>query len=243
MNTWNGFICESFTFEEKQAYVVLPNINTNGVLALKTEYWDAFPNAIEIPLLNAGFKLCYIENNNRWGITEDLERKARFVRFVQEKYKLKDKCVPIGMSCGGLIAIKFAAAYPELVSCMYLDAPVLNYMSCPCGFGIGNSLNVDYSEILNALSLDSISELIAYRDMPLDKIPKLVEERIPAVIVAGDSDLVVPFVENGVFLKRAYEAAEIDIEVYMKPGCEHHPHGLDDPTAPLQFILRKAVYH
>ncbi len=238
MNIWNGFICESFIFEEKQAYIVLPNEKQNGQLALKTEYWDAFPEAIEIPLLKQGFTLCYIQNNNRWGTTEDLERKARFVRFVIEKYSLQGKCIPVGMSCGGLFAMKFAAAYPELVSCLYLDAPVVNYMSCPCGFGIGRPLNEDNSEILNALSLENLSELLAYRDMPLDKIPQLVQERIPAVIVAGDSDVVVPFVENGIFVQRALENAGIDVEVYIKPGCDHHPHGLDNPEPVVEFILQ-----
>ncbi len=198
----------------------------------------AFPNAIEIPLIEAGFHLCYIKNKNRWGTDEDINRKARFVRFVQEKYSLSAKCVPIGMSGCGLIAIKFTAAYPELVSCVYLDAPVVNYMSCPCGFGVGEPLNADYSEILNALSLDSISELLAYREMPLDKLPALIANKIPAVMVAGDSDRVVPYCENGIFLERAYRAAGLPLELYIKPGCDHHPHGLEKPEAVMEFIER-----
>ena len=70
-------------------------------------------------------------------------------------------------------------------------------MSCPCGFGIGNPLSQDNSEILNALGMKSISELLAYRDMPLDKLGALVDHRIPVVLVAGDSDQVVPYCENG----------------------------------------------
>ncbi len=183
-------------------------------------------------------QLCYIKNKNCWGTDEDINRKARFVRFVQEKYSLSAKCVPIGMSCGGLIAIKFTAAYPELVSCVYLDAPVVNYMSCPCGFGVGEPLNADYSEILNALSLDSISELLAYREMPLDKLPALIANKIPAVMVAGDSDRVVPYCENGIFLERAYRAAGLPLELYIKPGCDHHPHGVEKPEAVMEFIER-----
>ncbi len=236
MNKWHDFDCESFVFEGMTAYVVFPEGSSNGKLAIKTEYWDAFPDAVEIPLVKAGYHLCYIQNKNRWGTAEDIHRKARFVQFVQEKYGLLKKCVPVGMSCGGLMAIKFTAAYPEMVSCLYLDAPVLNYMSCPCGFGIGEPLNTDYSEILNALSLDSISELLAYRDMPLDKLPVLVENRIPVVMVAGDSDRVVPYCENGILLQKAYEKAGIAFELYMKPGCDHHPHGLEDPSPVMAFI-------
>ncbi len=237
MAEWNGFKCEEFMFEEMPARVVFPTELKYNTLVLKTEYWDAYPHAIETPLLAAGYPLCFILNKNRWGTKEDIDRKARFMRFVQEKYGFGKKCVPIGMSCGGLMAIKFTAAYPELVSCLYLDAPVLNYMSCPCGFGVGEQMGTDYSEILNALKLESISELLAYRDMPLDGLPVLVENRIPVVMIAGDSDVRVPYCENGIFLQRAYEAAGIPLEVYIKPGCGHHPHGLEDPKPVLEFIL------
>ena len=235
---WNGYPCGRFTFEEHEAIIVFPEEGTaNGYLAVKTEYWNAFPEAIEIPLLEKGFHLCFIRNDNRWGTDPDLDRKARFVRFVQEKYGLNLQCVPVGMSCGGLIAIKFAAKYPELVKCLYLDAPVVNYMSCPCGFGVGNRLLADNSEILNALGMESISELLAYREMPLDCLPVLVEKQIPVVLVAGDDDRVVPYCENGVFLQRAYEKAGLKLAVYIKPGCDHHPHGLEDSRPAVDFIL------
>lgn len=236
---WMGYPCRRFTFEEHEAILVFPEEGkANGYLTVKTEYWNAFPKAIEIPLLEKGFHLCFIRNDNRWGTDPDLDRKARFVRFIQEQYGLNSQCVPVGMSCGGLIAIKFAAKYPELVKCLYLDAPLLNYMSSPCGVGVGRKNPATETEILNALGLDSISELMAYREMPLDRLPVLVEKRIPAVLVAGDSDGVVPYCENGVFLQRAYEKAGLKLEVYIKPGCDHHPHGLEDPTPVVEFILR-----
>ena len=235
---WNGFICEEFTFENKPAKVILPHVRREKpALLIKTEYFNAFPET-EIALLERGYFLGFIENGNRWGTDDDLDRKARFIRFVQEKYALSDKCVPVGMSCGGLIAIKLAAKYPSLVSCLYLDAPVLNYMSCPCGFGIGNSLASTNEEILHALGMQSISELLSYREMPLDKLPKLVGAKIPVVLVAGDSDHTVPFCENGILLQNAYEKAGLPLEVYLKPGCDHHPHGLPDPSPVIAFIER-----
>lgn len=86
---WNGFPMETVAFEGREARVVLPNTeNRNGRLALKTEYWDAFPKAAEIALLENGFYLCFIRNDNRWGTDPDLDRKVRFVCFVAEKYNL-----------------------------------------------------------------------------------------------------------------------------------------------------------
>jgi len=67
MELWNGYPCEAFEFEGKEAIVVSPLAGTsNGRLAVKTEYWDAFPEAVELPLLRKGFHLCYVKNVNRW---------------------------------------------------------------------------------------------------------------------------------------------------------------------------------
>lgn len=234
---WNGFECREFLFEGHKARVILPHIKSEKpCLFIKTEYADAFP-ATEIMLLERGFYGAFIENDNRWGTNPDLERKARFVQALTAEYGLAPKCVPVGMSCGGLIAVKFAARFPELVSCLYLDAPVMNYMSCPCGFGVGNSLADNNREILDALGMSSISELICYREMPMDMLPQLVQSRIPAVLIAGDSDTVVPYTENGILLERAYRLNQIPLFHAIKPGCDHHPHGLEDPTPVVEFIM------
>jgi len=236
MEYFENFKSEEFTFQEHNAIVVLPNCQKPRGIAIKTEYWGAFPHT-EKMLLENGFLLCFIKNDNRWGTDADLDRKAEFIKFVADKYGLPQKCVPVGMSCGGLFAIKFAAKYPELISCLYIDAPVLNYMSCPCGFGVGNPLSPTMDEILNALNI-TMPELLAYRDMPLDKLPTLIENRIPVIMVAGDSDTTVPYIENGAFLEKAYRETDIDFEVYLKEGCDHHPHGLEDPAPVIDFILK-----
>lgn len=235
--TWRGYDSINFSFEGYYTKVVFPKERKEpAYLAIKTVYWDAFPEAIETTLLEQGFYLCYIHNDNRWGTNPDLDRKARLIRFLQAGYHLQPKCVPIGMSCGGLMAIKLAARYPELIQCLYLDAPVVNYMSCPCGFGVGKPLSEDNSEILQALGLSSISELLAYREMPLDQLPTLVKHHIPVILVAGDSDMTVPYCENGIWIEKAYKEAGEEIEVYIKPGCDHHPHGLEEPSVVWKFI-------
>ena len=238
MFEWNGFPAENFIFEGHEATIVFPEEGTKcGGLVLKTEYQHHFPEAAEIPLLKLGYHVCFLTNENRFGQPEDLDRKARFVRYLQEKYGLRKKCVPVGFSCGGMIGIYFAERYPELVSCLYIDAPVVNFMSWPCHFGQENP-KPGLSEILPALGLKNLAELMAYRKMPLDKIPSLIEKKIPLVMASGDSDTTVPYDENGLFVERAYKEADLPIEVYIKPGGNHHPHGIPDPTPIVDFILR-----
>ncbi len=237
---WNGFRTEEFTFENKLARIVFPGEGKAiGRLAIKTMYWDAFAGAVEIDLLHQGFHLCFISSDHRWGAEQDLDRMARFIQFVTQKYSLQKRVVPIGMSCGGLMAIKLAAKYPEIISCLYLDAPVLNYLSCPACLGDAKAedVRIPMEELYNALPVDNISQLIAYRDMPLDKLPVLLQYRIPVVLVAGLADRVVPYHENGQYLQQAYEKSDVDIEYHLKPGCDHHPHGLEDNERVIRFIL------
>ena len=85
--------------------------------------------------------------------------------------------------------------------------------------------------------MQSISQLLGYRDMPLDNIPHLVQNQIPFVMVAGGSDPVVPYNENGELLQQAYERAGLDFAVHIKPECAHHPHGLDNPEDVVRFIM------
>ena len=229
MELWNDLRLERFVFEDRDALIVFPEEGTsNGRMILKSEYWDAFP-ATEIALVKQGFHLCFIKNVNRWGTDEVLDTQARFVRFVAEKYGLQQKAVPVGMSCGGLIATKFAAKYPELVSCLYIDAPLLDLRTN------GNPPSV--REFLKVLNMETIECLDDYHEMPIYKIPQLVANRIPVIMVIGGSDIIVPYEANGALLEKAYRDAGIEIEVYCKPECGHHPHGLEDCKPVLDFIM------
>ena len=130
---WNGFRRLDFLFEDKEAILVIPDEPTEGKnWLLKTEYFDAFP-AVEIEMVKRGWHLAYIKNVTRWCLDEDIDRKKRFADFLSSEYGLAKKCTPVGMSCGGMIACKLAAKYPEIISALYIDAPVMNLLSCPCG--------------------------------------------------------------------------------------------------------------
>lgn len=236
---FKSFRYDTFSFEGFDALIVFPE-KPNGKWVLKTEYCDAFP-LTEIEFLNRGYCKAFITNSNRWGTDDNLDRKARFADYVSKKYNLNEKCAVVGMSCGGLIGIKFAARYPQKVSVLYLDAPVLNYFSCPCGMGKGEPLSGGNGipEMLNALGLPDVEALKQYRDMPLNHLDELIENKTPCILVAGDSDKTVPYDENGIFLAEAYKkAGNIPFEVHIKKGCDHHPHGLENVSVVVDFVDR-----
>ena len=237
---WHGFhLCE-FQFEGYDAIIVFPKVPTlKRNFAIKTEYWNAFPEGIELALVEAGFHLCYIKNKNRWGLQEDVDRKGRFIRYIAQKYDLNEKVVPVGMSCGGMFAIKMACAYPELMGCLYLDAPLIQHMSINRINASDEDLLKDeiVQEIMGALELKTAEDFRNYDKMPIHMMDKLLAARIPAVLVLGAADTVLPYMENGMVVKAEYEKAGIPIRTYIKPNCDHHPHGMEDPAPVLKDIL------
>lgn len=233
MSEWNGFKSEEFVFEGQKAIIVFPDeANEKKKWILKTEYLYAFPN-FDIEMLKRGYHLVNIENETRWCKASDTERQANLSKFVIEKYGLNDKCAVLGLSCGGMQAVYLAAKHTDLVSVLYLDAPVLNLLSCPCG--VGKSTNEMYIEFTNAMGL-TVSQLINYREHPIDYVPLIIENNIPVFLVCGDSDNVVPYSENGEILAQMYEASEVPFSKVIKSGCGHHPHSLTDCTEIIEFI-------
>ena len=82
----------------------------------------------------------------------------------------------------------------------------------------------------------TLSELTYYREHPIDKIHLLLENRIPIIMVYGDSDDVVPYSENGAILERYYREKGGTLVSIGKRGCGHHPHGLEDCTPIIDFV-------
>ena len=230
---WNGFERIDFMFEGREAIIVFPKAsNKEKNWLLKTEYFGAFPE-FQIQMLHRGWHLAFLKNITRWCLEEDLDLKKRFCDFLIKEYGLYKKCIPVGMSCGGLIATKFAAKYPECVSCLYLDAPVMNLLSCPGGVGkAGDNMMAEFTDATGM----TLSELISYRENPIDKMHLLLKNNIPVIMVYGDSDDVVPYCENGAILEDYYVKNGANIVVIRKENCGHHPHGLQDNTPIIEFV-------
>lgn len=236
---WHNFECENFEFKNRKAIVVFPDKEkSNGKWLLKTEYWDAFPN-LETEMVKRGWHLAFIENKNRWCLDEDLDIKAEFSEYISKKYGLSKKCIPVGMSCGGLFAVKFAAKYPDMVSALYLDAPVLNLLSCPAALGLSEDYGM-FDEFKEATGV-TMSELICYREHPIDKLDILLENKLPVVLVYGKDDTVVPYCENGMILDNFYKKNRGCILSIGKDNCGHHPHGLDTPGIIADFLENNAL--
>jgi len=237
---WNGYKSEVFQFEGKKAIVVFPEkADEKKNWLIKTEYWGAFPDR-ELDLVQKGFHLVYLENESRFAAKSDCDRKARFTDFLSEKYGLRDKCVPVGMSLGGAHAMNFAGFYPDKVSCLFLDAPVLNFYSLPGKFGKPEWEAIWDNEFLKAYPGMHRADLLNFDNHPINKARILKEKRIPILMLWGTEDNTVDYLENGKLLEDEYSDMPELLKVIPRPWQGHHPHGdISDPGIIINWILEK----
>jgi alpha-beta hydrolase superfamily lysophospholipase len=79
-----------------------------------------------------------------------------------------------------------------------------------------------------------------YEGNPVDNLKPLAAAKVPVLHVYGDSDDVVPWEENTGVIADRYRALGGQVTLIGKPGVGHHPHGLEDSTPIVDFIIRHA---
>lgn len=229
------FTCKTFYFKERESKIIYPSVASNGKLILKTEYLEAFPN-FEIAMLERGYTLCFMSHPTRWAPDSETTVLAEFVRYVAAELNMEPKCIVVGMSCGGLQAARLAQLYPELISVMFLDAPVLNILSM---VGLGEcrceATAMFWRELVDTYGF-SRSTVINFRKSPIDDMQTLIANNIPIIMLYGNADDVVIYEENGKVLEEYYRANGGDMKVICRSMCGHHPHSLEDPTLIIDFV-------
>lgn len=233
VSEWNGYKRIDFDFKGRKGLIICPENACDGNKWLyKTEYFEAFPS-FQIKMLQNGYFVAYLTNKSRLCPEEDTDMRAEFCEFLGREFNLNKKCMLVGMSCGGMQSVYFAAKYPQYVAAMYIDAPVLNLLSWP--LGLGGSKNSSPEEFKRDIGL-SVSEMLNYRQHPIDCKEELLKSNIPIFMVCGDSDITVPYEENGKMLSDYFRENGGNLTEIVKVGCDHHPHGLEDNTPLLNFV-------
>ena len=240
-SSWNGFRRLDFEFEGYPALIILPRTpHPARRLAMKMEYFGAFP-ATEIAMLEAGYHLCYLKNRSRWGTDDDCERKKKLIDLLADEFGTARRIVTVGMSCGGFHSVSFASRYPEYVSFLYLDAPLLSFFSTAPHRHAHETMEVRWPEVQKAWGFATYAEAYSYNDQPIHRLATLTENALPVGLVYGTSDEVVPAVENAEILLEYYHSKGTPIRAWRRPSYGHHPHGLEDPRELIEYIETVAL--
>lgn len=237
-DVYRGYRMEAFRAGGRDCRVVFPGTPAEGGKWIwRAEFLGAF-DTVDTDLLSKGYALAYCQVSDMYGCPESVEMMKRF-HDLMVRHGFSVKTVIFGFSRGGLYACNYALRYPGDVAALYLDAPVLDIKSWPGGMmkGAGAGGN-EFEQCLEMYGLDRTT-VKDFRGNPVDRLQDLLELRIPVALVAGDSDRVVPYEENGRYLEEVYRKGGGDLLCIVKPGCDHHPHSLADPGPVSDFITER----
>lgn len=229
-DSFRGYPMRRFYFDGYEALTVFPRRPAeDGRWALRCEFFGAFADADEA-LLQRGYQLAYIRLSDQYGAPEAVEEMERFRRYMVRRLDLSPRMGLIGLSRGGLYVVQYAGQYPQHTAALYLDAPVVDIQSWPGRHGTP----AEWAQCLAAYGLgqEGLETFYRHRDAAHRH---LLEAEIPLILVAGDSDTLVPYEENGALLAARYQKSRAPFRLLMKPGAGHHPHGPADPQAVADF--------
>lgn len=234
---WHGFDRYQFDVGGREVTVVTPDRIASGKPWVWHGEFFGHKPAPDIELLKRGFHVVYLKVPNLLGAPEAVDHWTRCYETMTKKFGLARTVSLVGLSRGGLYCYNWAAANPDRVACIYGDAPVCDFKSWPGGRGTGKGSPRDWKLVLEKYGFETEAEALAYDKNPVDNLRPLVDAGVPILHVYGDADQVVPWEENTGLLASRYKELGGKIKLIGKPGVGHHPHGLDDPTPIVEFIL------
>lgn len=103
---------------QRRCVLVVPKESAPGrPWSWRGRYFDHEPQA-EIELLKRGFHVAFVQS-------DEIEHWDAWYGFLVEKHGLSPKPAFVGMSGGGRNAFTWATKYPDRVSCIYADNPLI----------------------------------------------------------------------------------------------------------------------
>lgn len=243
---WEGFVRHDFKVDGADVIVVEPAEPLPGrPWAWRGEFFGAFPNA-DIALVKAGWHLAYISVPDQFGSPKAMAQWEKFYDVLVKDHRLSPRPALIGLSRGALYCLAWAAVHPDETLLVYLDNGVCDFRSWPGGkpqgLGTGNGSAEDWIKLLKAFDFKDDREAINSKLNPVKNLEPIAKAKLPILLVYGDGDQVVPHQENSELVYDQYKTLGGPVERIVKPGADHHPHGLADPQPIVAFFekVRKA---
>lgn len=237
---WHEFDKFEFEIAGAKATVVVPARPLPGrPWVWRGEFFGAFADA-DLALVKAGWHLAYYGVPDLFGSPKAVTKWEAFHTRLTTDYKLHPKPGLIGLSRGGLYCLNWAVAHPDRTLAIYLDNAVCDFKSWPGGqplkLGMGKGSPAEWKKLLAAYDFANDAEAIAYPRNPTETLEPLAKAKIPLLLVYGDQDQVVPHTENSERVFDRYKALGGPVERIVKPGQDHHPHGLKDVSLVVKFF-------
>jgi len=240
-DVWYGYARTVFEFEGHEAWVVSPKREpAPGRPWTWTMQWaDAYVDRTGVlDLLAKGWHHVTIDTFAHRMDEEGLRVSRAFQKFLVDELGFSKKTSLVGMSWGGFFSTRYAATFPECVSGIYLDAPLLNYS----GFADASTSAENAARVGPWAAMPPPGgDWAADPRMPVNMADKIAKAGIPVLLLYGGQDATVkPSTNSELFAKR-FKAAGGKIDVRRRGLYGHHPHGEDpDKTASIVSFFEGA---
>lgn len=231
---YNGYARYDFTLEGRDAVVIVPDSLMDGNPWMwRPAFFGAFPS-IDDALLKAGFVVAYYDNTFEWAIPDAMESGQKFYELMVDKYGLDPKPVMNGLSRGGYYSLRRAQLYPETVSCLILDNPLVDIFELRRDEEWWDDVRKKWEPS------GRIMERGVFEDNAACNLDIMAGRNIPVLLLSGGADTIVPYERNGKLIVDTYRRYGAPIKSIVRPGSGHHPHGLDRPESVVPFITKAA---
>jgi pimeloyl-ACP methyl ester carboxylesterase len=231
VDKWHGYNRVVFDFKGYEAWVVEPHSSprSDRVWTWTMQWADAFVERTGVlELLNKGWYHVTIDTFRHRMNDEGLRVSREYQRFLVDELGFNPKANLVGLSWGGFFSTRYASHYPDCVSKIYLDAPLLVLDKLR---GLSEAESLDKKELIIGPWAHMQPSSGIWKDderMPINLAEKIAKSSIPILLFYGTEDQTVPPELNSeVFIER-FEAAGGKLDKKRRYLYGHHPHGVDE---------------
>lgn len=209
---------EVFSFEEFEAFVIMPNKRTDGEKIPWVFYAPTLPvypchldKWMFEKFLDAGIAIAGIDVGESFGSPKGTAAMAAFHDELAQKRAFAVKACLLPNSRGGLMLYNWAARHPDCVACIAGIYPVGDLRSYP---GLDKAC-----EAYGLTEAELATNLTQYN--PIDLLETLADAHIPIFHIHGDADMLVPLEKNSGELTRRYRQLGGKMTLNVAQGQGH----------------------
>lgn len=158
---------------------------------------DAHEKWMHEQFLAAGIAVAGIDVGESYGGPGGRELFSEFYTEMTKRRGFSARPVMLGRSRGGLMICNWAVEHPDQIAAMACIYPVFDFRTYP---------GLDKAASAYGMTEKELGERSADNN-PVERVASLAKARVPAFLIHGDSDEVVPLRENSVEFLRRYELA------------------------------------
>ncbi|MDD3588327.1 MAG: prolyl oligopeptidase family serine peptidase [Thermoguttaceae bacterium] len=241
---WNGYTMYSFDLDcgqygKRPVNIVCPQkVDPKRRWVWRAVYFGHEPQT-ELAMLARGYHIAFIKCTDSSGSPKQVAQRNVLYDFLVKEKGFDPKPCLIGMSLGGITNMNWAIAHADKVGPIYIDNPVLDIRalpSSPLRRPASQSRNKNWDMLMSAYEFKSDDEAKAYKYNPVDAYQPLIQNHVPILLMCATSDSVIPYELNGKVLWERMKKDGGIVELVLKPGHDHHPHSLKDPTLIVNFF-------